>query len=59
MPKTSIGGRHIAKERGLIPAWSGWPFRHEVRHTVAAIHSAKAPRPPKNMGVKGPSPCQA
>ena len=26
----SSGGKHIAIERGLLPAWSGWPFRREI-----------------------------
>jgi hypothetical protein len=24
--KGSVGGRHIAMERGLRPGWCGWPF---------------------------------
>ena len=44
MTKTSIGGRHIAKERGLLPTWSGWPFRREVRNTMVVLRNSRAPR---------------
>jgi hypothetical protein len=44
MPKTSIGGRHIAKERGLFPAWSGWPFQREVRNAIRASQPQSAAR---------------
>ena len=59
--KRSIGGRHVAKERGLIPAWSGWPFQREVRTTMSALRNAKAPRVarPRIEPMKGPRPCQA
>ena len=61
MTKRSIGGRHVAKERGLIPAWSGWPFRREVRTAVAVLRNPKAPRAarPTIEPMKGPKPCQA
>ena len=59
--KRSIGGRHVAKERGLIPAWSGWPFGREVRTTMSALRDAKTPRVARARiaPMKGPRPCQA
>jgi hypothetical protein len=48
MPKTSIGGRHIAKERGLFPAWSGWPFRREAPNAILVRRNPRMPRATKN-----------
>ena len=61
MTKGSIGGRHVAKERGLIPAWSGWPFGREVRNTMAARGNRNSRRMTKENSepMKGPKPCQA
>jgi hypothetical protein len=61
MTKRSIGGRHVAKERGLIPAWSGWPFGCEVRTATAVLRNPKAPRAARTNldATKGPKPCQA
>jgi hypothetical protein len=60
MPRTSIGGRHIAKERGLFPAWSGWPFRRETRNAMIVFRNRGVPRVPKSVEpTKGPKPCQA
>jgi hypothetical protein len=33
--KRSVGGRHIAMERGLRPGWCGLPFRRELRELAA------------------------
>jgi hypothetical protein len=48
MPKTSIGGRHIAKERGLFPAWSGWPFRREAPNAIVVRRDTRMPRATKD-----------
>jgi hypothetical protein len=48
MPKTSIGGRHIAKERGLFPAWSGWPFRREAPNAIVVRRNPRMPRATKD-----------
>jgi len=60
MTKRSIGGRHVAKERGLIPAWSGWPFGREVRNTMAARRNRNSRSMTKENSepMKGPKPCQ-
>ena len=50
MRKKRLGGRHIAIERGLIPAWSGLPFRREIRN--AAIVLRKRPVPSVKKGVE-------
>ena len=61
MTKRSIGGRHVAKERGLIPAWSGWPFGREVRTAMRALRNPKAPLAARTNiePMKGQKPCQA
>ena len=61
MAKRSIGGRHVAKERGLIPAWPGWPFGREVRNTMAARRNRNSRRKTTENcePLKGPKPCQA
>jgi hypothetical protein len=61
MTKRSIGGRHVAKERGLIPAWSGWPFGREVRNATAVLRNRNGRRMTKENGepMKGRKPCQA
>jgi len=58
--KAPSGGRHIARERGLFPAWSGWPFRRALRNATATLPNPKARRAQASVEpTKGPKPCQA
>ncbi len=51
MPKPSIGGRYIAKERGLFPAWSGWPFRREPPNAIVVRRGPRLPRATKGRSA--------
>ena len=60
MRKKRLGGRHIAIERGLMPAWSGLPFRREIRNATIVLRKRPIP-PPKKSGepIEEQRPCRA
>ena len=58
--KRGKGGRHVAMERGLRPAGSGWPFRRELRELASMCFDVpQRPTPRTSPLVKEQRPCPA
>ncbi len=60
MRKKRLGGRHIAIERGLMPAWSGLPFRREIRNAAIVLRKRTVPSVKKGVEpMEEQRPCRA